>query len=407
MVGAVGATPGAVQPSERTVSGDYVPAPALAAANGARRQPSAEQATNPQPSSAIEQQQRKGCVSGIVQQRDPTVKIPLWLFRRLPQAVCALLFAAIIGGVGVFILLQSQDMQEVRVSYNHDDAEKEFTLDKDFDDDVLISYEMSQVHFNQKRYVDSKDRSILVKASLSFTSTMTCKGADTREEALWRRPTSEWSDLLDVQGDPASTTFKPCGLIANTVFTDEYRFFRKDGNNWTELVADETELTWPGDDELFENPDFGPSNINGSSFTIAGVASWLPAGRFFEHFKVWYRTPPSPRVRNLWARIPGGMSAGTYKVEFSKNSPIWTTQWKVPEKLVVFAGAHPLGSKGAAQILATVCLVLAVIEALLAVVFLLGPRLCRCPSFGKEEVERGSATSTGQESPQSPPLTSL
>merc|ERR1712241_310078 len=94
----------------------------------------------------------------------------------------------------------------------------------------------------------------------------------------------------------------------------------------------------------------------------------------FEHFKVWYRPHPSPRVRNLWGRIKGPLTTGNYKVQFTSNSAIFTQQWGLKEKRIVFAGEHMLGSKGACQVIGTVAAILGLMELLMAVGFFVADR---------------------------------
>merc|ERR1712130_366066 len=88
---------------------------------------------------------------------------------------------------------------------------------------------------------------------------------------------------------------------------------------------------------------------------------WVLDGNFYEHFKVWYRVPASPHVRQLWAVIDDGLKEGEYTVGIPYQSSVWTENWKVPHKKVSVAKVGTFGSSGACGFLGIVCIIFAVI----------------------------------------------
>merc|ERR1711939_631894 len=76
--------------------------------------------------------------------------------------------------------------------------------------------------------------------------------------------------------------------------------------------------------------------------------TWL-TDALMEDFKVWNRQPCSPRVRNLWATIPGGLTSGKYELRISHNSPIWEKQWQVTTKKFILSELGSFGNPGAAE----------------------------------------------------------
>merc|ERR1712146_327317 len=66
------------------------------------------------------------------------------------------------------------------------------------------------------------------------------------------------------------------------------------------------------------------------------TVSWVPnRDHLMEHFKVWYRTPASTVMRNLWAKIPGGLPKGSYTLGVPVNAEIWGKQWAVTKRVVI------------------------------------------------------------------------
>ncbi|CAE8625427.1 unnamed protein product [Polarella glacialis] len=304
------------------------------------------------------------CVWAIAQQPETKVLLPLYWYRRRCQMACALFVAVFFAAVGGVLFFASRTVHEVIVPYTKNDAEKVFSLEQDIDGDVLVYYDLPQVNMNYRGFIESKDSRVVT----TFGSRVVCEASDTKDWARLRRA-GDPSFLARIEAVPTAD-LAPCGLVALSMFTDSFVFYKSlsdSSDSWEKLEADESDVALPADATAYQKKIHGPSS-GWSGLEIGGANSWLTPGSFYEHWKVWYRTPASPHVRNLWAVIRGGLSKGVYKVSFSENSPIWE-DWGVPEKLIVISGKHSLGNKGALRCLGTVCLCLAGAEVLCVLLF--------------------------------------
>jgi len=153
------------------------------------------------------------------------------------------------------------------------------------------------------------------------------------------------------------------------MFTDTYELRTASGQ---EVEFDESDIAIKDDQDIYEQAVDDSGDGSNQPFTIDGKRSWIEKGNFYEHFKVWMRSPCAPRARHLWARIRGGLDAGTYTLTFTQNSAIWTStsDWRVDTKRVIFSTSKTFGSKGAHVFLGVVSIIIAVVEALVAVFFI-------------------------------------
>eukprot|EP00439_Symbiodinium_sp_Y106_P035528 s1503_g4.t1 len=288
--------------------------------------------------------QRRGCIRRCIwyhsQQPDSAIMLPYWLFAYCCQVVLtagAFVFFLVLGTV---LLLQSGSLQEVIVPYTANITEKEFSIDQAFEDDVLVYYDLSLLA-NHKSFAESKDRRI----AYTFLSAATCTHADSRSWVRLRRgvDTTFLTKVEAADGDDLI----PCGLVSLSMFTDNFTFYKDTNAGWERLDANESDIAIASDNEAYGKIN---SPLEGEErFYIEEsdrrTQTWLTPS-FFEHWKVWYRTPVSPHVRNLWAVIKGGLPQGSYKVQFQENSQIWH-DWGVAEKRLILAQRNGLGNRGA------------------------------------------------------------
>mmetsp|Transcript_101002 Transcript_101002/g.240699 ORF Transcript_101002/g.240699 Transcript_101002/m.240699 type:complete len:440 (+) Transcript_101002:101-1420(+) len=318
--------------------------------------------------------QRRGCLRRCIwyhsQQPDSAIMLPYWLFAYCCQVVLtagAFVFFLLLG---TMLLLQSGSLQEVIVPYTANMTEKEFSIEKAFEDDVLVYYDLS-LFANHKSFAESKDRRI----AYTFLSAATCTHADSRSWVRLRRgvDTTFVTKVEAADGDDLI----PCGLVSLSMFTDNFTFYQDTTAGWETLEANESDIALASDEEAYGKIN---SPLQGEErFYIEEsdrrTQTWLTPS-FFEHWKVWYRTPASPHVRNLWAVIKGGLPQGSYKVQFQENSQIWH-DWGVAEKRLILAQRHGLGNRGALGAMGGLCLALAAVEVVALVAMLLTPRFCR------------------------------
>jgi len=300
----------------------------------------------------------------FLQQEETRCTVPLWFFRRPTQSVIAGFLALLFGVLGIGLLQTASGIYEARFSYLAGDEEKVIDIEQDIEGTALFSYELPELYTNQKRFVESKDNPIVG----GVLSRYNCKDAETIEEVRWRRCPSGTgceNDSLIRNLDRGGSSFRPCGLVALSMFTD--RFELKSLEDDRVIRLDESSVALESDNDIFKGkivPVDRPSTAspNDPYFEVEGEPSWLESGAFYEHFKVWYRQAPSPHVRNLWATIPGGLKRGRYRLRIIENNPVWNDAWEVPEKRVVISQAHSLGSPGCCRLLGVLSIVFCCVQ---------------------------------------------
>jgi hypothetical protein len=288
-------------------------------------------------------------------------------YTRWPQFACSILATAVFAIIGGALYAQGQKMYEVSIAYTSSDVSLEFNLEQDLNGDVLIQYALPGVTMNHKQFIESKDP----KIATPLLNKVQCNNADSQDWARFKR-SDDSTFLARINGTPS---LLPCGLVSLSMFTDTFTIDKFDPNQglWLRLGLDEADIALPADSKTYSKKISDPGT-GSSLMVIGGETSWISSGSFYEHWKVWQRTPASPHVRNLWAVFHGGMQQGKYKLNIGENSPIWHT-WGVAQKFIFISSTHTLGSKGALLFLGPVCIALAIFEALLALVLLLVPSL--------------------------------
>lgn len=295
----------------------------------------------------------------------------LW-YGKYPQAgcagVCFLLFALFAG------ILLTVSVEEVVVKYSHRHMQQAWKLDKDLKGPVYVMYELPTMYLNHKSAVIGKD-AFLWKSFL--VNENNCRNAETTQDVYERRFGDELflgmvnGSVYDVS---LPTDFRPCGLVAIAMFTDEFRLFDGTGSS---VTMDQTDLALKKDQDIYEKKILPIADKTANSplphYTIDGKPSWLRMGTQLEHFKVWYRTSCSPITRHLWARIPNGLKKGDYSLKFTVNSAQYKDRWHSDEKRIVFAELHTMGSGGACRVMGILCAIIAVCEAIAVIGFLAIP----------------------------------
>lgn len=280
------------------------------------------------------------------------------------QMVCALCTCILFLAIGMYLVVRASGVVEVAVSYSHTDGAVDFYLAEDIPGTAYVSYQLPNLLMNQKRFVESIDSRVISYS----VSQPTCVGAASISDAEFLRASydPDFQQVLNpvVQGG----SYAPCGLVSMSMFLDQFVLDRLDSSlgGWVGVPMDESEVSLRWDQKWALNKIVQ----NGNNFTISGQQSWMQSGNFFEHWKAWTHTPASPNVRNLWAVINGGLKQGSYRLSFSKNSPIWISQWGVPAKRVIVSGMHTLGNAQSMRFVGGVCLFVAGVEVIVFAVML-------------------------------------
>lgn len=242
---------------------------------------------------------------------------------------------------GVHLLNTSNDIYESTIIYDGSDASPDctiynqnqgthcpisFTLRDDVDGPLYVYYGLSNFYQNHRLYVSSVDQYQI---------------GGTKET----KSTLEGTCVSKVEN--GSQLLNPCGLIANSYFTDIITF---DSAHSTPsgLSLDESDIAWPSDSDKFKQPDGFKSTIVPGPTTDCSAYN-LPAGcKYYrnsntntsylfyypddattqylyetyptlispidgvtdDHFKVWMRTAPLPSFRKLYGKISGDFKKG-------------------------------------------------------------------------------------------------
>lgn len=323
--------------------------------------------------------------SKIEQQEISSSSLPLMVFCRPAQGAssgcCAVLFAVLSG----ILLSTAGSFEETVVPYSHMHSSKVFTIDADIEGPVMIWYEIPDLLLNHKYAVKSKDHYLWS----GFMNKYACEddSASTLQDANWRRPNSpQFAQLLASGG---VQKFRPCGLVALAMYIDTFNIYSRGSR----VILDVTDLTLDTDNDIYEKK-FSPRS---GGYQMDGVDSWLTSAWALERFKVWYRTPASPVVRQLYARVAGGLPSGEYSLNFTVNDPVFELKWSVPEKRIIFSTSKNLGSVGACRSLGIFCILIAILETSAFGLFLVSPWLGRSKTVPSSAPLTASAASEGCE----------
>ncbi len=157
---------------------------------------------------------------------------------------------------------------------------------------VYFYYRLTNYYQNHRRYVKSRDDAQLRGEQRTFEDVEnTCN------------PVVSFNDSK-AQGD----VYFPCGLIAKSMFTDEFRFADARVN------MSEKGIAWPSDlEHKFKEPE-GPfvAGVNGTPVVNVGPLADFKITD--EHFVVWMRTAALPTFRKLYGVLNHDLDAGNYTV---------------------------------------------------------------------------------------------
>lgn len=305
---------------------------------------------------------KKGCCSAeLFWQQDIDESLVLKkLWTKGGQWQCCLFLGILCVGLGVLLMGEAGKVQELVVEYGTKDKTKEFTLDEDFEGDVFFYYELNNFYGNYRNYVENRENNVVGSSFMKYR----CKGqgqaAQTLKDITNIRGKGESSadlakylnpekDIINKGPDADGQELFPCGLVAFSMFLDEYSLYKVEGTeDHLKIQMKTDEVAWKSD---IDHMDAKIKEKDGK-WVIADrmkpdeifFKSWIDNDLLKQRFAVWYRTSASTTVRHLWAKIPGGLKKGKYKLTFDVNGPIWE-DWNV-KKSVVISTVSSTGGKG-------------------------------------------------------------
>ena len=248
-------------------------------------------------------------------------KLPGW--RPVPSMIrTATIFISlgiIFAGLGVLILLFSNNVEEVIKRYDEDclnltKCNITITIKKKMKKNIFIYYQLDGFYQNHRRYMSSKSEDQLKGKYITLSDMKKRKECD---------PAITISDMkINFNGSQDDIAI-PCGLMAKNYFNDSYTIW-KDSSNKT-IIVNETNIARKSDREKYKIPI---------------IEGWINLTD--EHFLVWMRPSPLPNFNKLWGRIESDLDEGNITVEIDNNYNVSHFQGK---KYLVLRTLNNFGGK--------------------------------------------------------------
>eukprot|EP00007_Cunea_sp_BSH-02190019_P001595 CAMPEP_0174230778 /NCGR_PEP_ID=MMETSP0417-20130205/1466_1 /TAXON_ID=242541 /ORGANISM="Mayorella sp, Strain BSH-02190019" /LENGTH=300 /DNA_ID=CAMNT_0015308537 /DNA_START=105 /DNA_END=1004 /DNA_ORIENTATION=- len=211
---------------------------------------------------------------------------------------------------------------------------------KDMKGPVYLYYRMSNFYQNHRRYVNSKSDDQLSGDPITKVSSL-----------------GSCDPLITYTGnDDDNAILNPCGLIANSTFSDD--FLNMTNSNGTEIVWTQDKVAWQSDlDKKFANPPEG--SVPNQSINYTNPT-----------FVVWMRVAGLPTFRKLHRIIHQDLPADTYTIRLIYDYDVdeWGGSKKVILSTVSWAG-------GQNSFLGILYIVIGSISFCIAIVFFLKHKL--------------------------------
>ncbi|KAI9218173.1 CDC50/LEM3 family [Blastocladiella britannica] len=182
----------------------------------------------------------------------------------------------------------------------------QFTLPTTLVAPVFMYYRLTNFYQNHRRYVKSFDAGQLKGSTTTASVVSNC--------APLAKP------------DPnGNAVYYPCGLIADSMFSDFIGNLKAQGGSGTDFEFSDKGIAWPADASKYGTLTGFDANVH---LPPPHWKVWYPTGKYpsapdfatNERFQVWMRTAGLPNFRKLYGRNDGtNLNAGTYQIEIQDN----------------------------------------------------------------------------------------
>jgi hypothetical protein len=259
--------------------------------------------------------------------------------------------------LGIVILIYSNQIQEVSVEYttcpinNSSFCNMTLIVPSTMTAPVMVYYQLNNFYQNHRRYVKSKSNSQLAGSALSKSDlTSDCDPIVTMGDLGLNKS-------IDGTVLTPDTPANPCGLIAKSLFNDQYNLTNNSDVTKTALFVNESDIAWASDKSLKYARPPGYGSIQ-----------WHDV--MDEHFMVWMRPAGLPNFRKLWGRINTDLNAGTYTLSVMN---VYDVKAFDGQKFFVLSTVNAFGGKNA--FLGISYIVVGSICILMAILFLVGYKI--------------------------------
>ncbi|KAJ3097295.1 hypothetical protein HDU96_000426 [Phlyctochytrium bullatum] len=243
-------------------------------------------------------------------------------------------------------------------------------IDKEIPGPVFMYYRLTNFYQNHRRYVKSFDAKQLV--ANPATSTTSClqlnKAKDQASQYKWIKSADEIS---------SDAVVYPCGLIANSYFSDEISGLATTAAPGTVAYTfSEDEIAWPSDADKFKNAQFEAGKFYpppqwtvafpGQNYSAGYTAANFPKIGDMKRFQVWMRPAGLPNFRKIYGKFSGNVPAGNYWINITNN---FNVDSYGGTKAVVLSNVSILGGKN--NFLGVAYIVVGALCWVLGIIFLL------------------------------------
>lgn len=215
-------------------------------------------------------------------------------------------------------------------------CEVRFSVTKDIEGPVYLYYRLTNYFQNNRMYAKSVN------------------WAQLKGKARGRRELSSCAPLVGPNSEDSSVVYYPCGLIANSMFSDVIGDLKKSDQDTVEYKFSDKGIAWPSDLAKYNKTAYTLDRIRPPPYWTShskyvdkatGMYTSIPALEQDERFMVWMRTASFPTFRKLYGIHWGSLPAGNYTLSIRSNFDVSSFSGT---KTIIIANGSWIGGKNLA-----------------------------------------------------------